>query len=128
MARASGVRVERIYEQSCANIGRARMMIRAALLDVGADPEWREWDRDDPNTPLPLRRYGSPTMLVNGRDVGCDENESAKSEANSCRIYFDESGCGCGAPSAHLIATAIRGVRAGGPRPSIAIPHATNAS
>jgi hypothetical protein len=111
MPRANEVRVDLIYERGCPNIERARMMIRAALLDVGADPEWQEWDRDDPKTPLPLRRYGSPTVLVNSRDVGCDENEAAKSDANSCRIYFDETGCACGAPSAQLIATAIRGIR-----------------
>ena len=108
----SSPRVELVYEIGCPNIERARMMIRAALLDVGADPEWLEWDRDDEKTPLPLRRYGSPTVLVNGRDVGCDENDAAQSDANSCRVYFDECGCVCGAPSAHLIATAIRGIRA----------------
>ena len=106
------LQVDLIYERSCPNIERARMMIRAALLDVGAEVVWREWDRDDDTTPLPLRRYGSPTVLVNGRDVGCDENESAQSDAGSCRIYFDDCGCACGAPSAQLIARAIRGVRA----------------
>jgi mercuric ion transport protein len=107
----SNPRVELVYERGCPNIERARVMIRAALLDAGADPVWHEWDRDDAGTPLPLRRYGSPTVLVNGRDVGCDENATAQSDANACRVYIDESGCACGAPSARLIVTAIRRIR-----------------
>ena len=106
------LRIDLIFEGGCPNIDLARAMIRSALLDVGADVQWAEWDRDDIGTPLPLRRFGSPTVLVNGRDVGCDENESAQSESNSCRIYFDDCGCACGAPSWQLIATAIRGARA----------------
>jgi mercuric ion transport protein len=109
---ASALRVELVYDRDCPNIERARAMIRAALSEVGADIQWTEWDREGAETPAELRSFGSPTVLVNGHDVGCDENEEAQADANSCRIYTDDSGCICGAPSARLIASAIRGVQA----------------
>jgi hypothetical protein len=70
--------------------------------------EWQEWERGAEATPAALRGLGSPSVLVNGRDVGCDEDISADADANSCRIYADESGCLCGAPSAELIAEALK--------------------
>ena len=106
------LRIDMVFDRDCPNVERTRSMIRSALGEVGADVDWTEWDRDDPATPADLRDYGSPTVLVNGRDVGCDDNAAAQSDANSCRVYIDECGCLCGAPSAELIAGAIRGVRA----------------
>ena len=84
-------------------------MIRAALSAIGSSNEWTEWDREDSKTPAELRGYGSPTVLVNGRDVGCDENEELRSDGNSCRVYVDGCGCLCGAPSSDLIIHAIKG-------------------
>jgi hypothetical protein len=105
----NGIRVELVYDRDCPNVDRARSMIRAALIELGAEVSWTEWDREDAATPRELRRYGSPTVLVYGHDVGCDENEDAQSDANSCRVYMDECGCICGAPSSQLIVDAIRG-------------------
>ena len=106
------LRIDLVYDRDCPNIERARAMIRAALEQVGSATTWTEWDREDAATPPELRDFGSPTVLVNGRDVGCDENEDTRSDANSCRVYLDECGCLCGAPSTELIVNAIRGVRA----------------
>src|SRR5438270_9502071 len=94
---SSGVVIELVYDRACPNVDRARAMIRTALGEVGVEATWTEWDRDSADTPPNLRHYGSPTVLVNGRDVGCDENAPAVSDANSCRIYVDEGGCICGA-------------------------------
>lgn len=99
--------VELVYDRDCPNVERARSMIRAALREVGAEPVWTEWDRESIDTPNDLRQFGSPTVLVNGRDVGCDENEMAQADANSCRVYLDANGCVCGAPSSRLIVVAI---------------------
>jgi hypothetical protein len=108
----SALRVELVYDRDCPNVGRARAMIRAALKEVGANAVWAEWDREDAATPSELRSYGSPSVLVNGKDVGCDENEAVRSAANSCRVYLDDCGCVCGAPSAGLIVRAIRRAQA----------------
>jgi hypothetical protein len=100
-----------VYDRDCQNVDRARAMIAAALREVGAPPVWTEWDREGQNTPEALRSYGSPTVLVNGQDVGCDEDDEVQADANACRVYRDESGCLCGAPSARLIVSAMHGAR-----------------
>lgn len=104
------LRVELIYDRACPNVERARSMLRAALATIGTTEPWIEWDREHPSTPEHLRNCGSPTVLVNGHDIGCDENEAAQSDANSCRVYIDGCGCLCGAPSSELIIDAIRRV------------------
>jgi mercuric ion transport protein len=104
-------RVELVYDTDCPHADTARGMIRHALSGLGSASQWIEWNRDDPNTPAALRRYGSPTVLVNGRDVASEENEDTGSEGNSCRVYTDESGRYAGAPSAELIARALKEAR-----------------
>lgn len=100
-------RIELVYDRDCPNVDRARGAIREALGTLGVPPVWHEWDRQAEQTPEALRHFGSPTVLVNGRDIGCDENGEPEPDANSCRVYVDETGCLCGAPSARLILAAI---------------------
>ena len=97
--------VELVYDADCPNVEPARAAIREALSAVGAREEWQEWNRSAPETPEALRRFGSPTVLVSGRDVGGDDGAGA--DANSCRIYADVSGRVSGAPSTQLILAAI---------------------
>ena len=47
---------------------------------------------------------GSPSVLVNGEDVGCAGGSMAQADANSCRIYRDDCGCVCGG---ELVAWAV---------------------
>ncbi len=100
-------RIELVYDPDCPNVDRARSAIRRALRSVGAAANWQEWRRDSAETPQALRGLGSPSVLVNGHDVGCDEGQSAEANANSCRIYTDECGCICGAPSTELVLSAF---------------------
>lgn len=100
-------RVELVFDSTCPNVDTARGAIRAALLAVGAPVEWKEWERGVESTPPALRAFGSPTVLVNGTDVSGGGDEAAKADANSCRVYMDECGCMCGAPSAQQIVNAI---------------------
>jgi len=104
-------RIELVFDRDCPNVERARENIAVALREMGAPESWTEWDRESPQTPAALRHYGSPSVLVNGEDVGCDEAASPEADANSCRVYFDASGkCVCGAPSPRLILEAILAV------------------
>ena len=100
-------RVELVFDPTCPNVDKARGAIREALLAVGAPVEWRELERGAESTPLALRAFGSPTVLVNGTDVSGGGDEAAKADANSCRVYVDECGCICGAPSTQQIVSAI---------------------
>lgn len=104
--------IELVYDPECPNVDRARAAIREALAMLGAPNFWREWRRDDAETPPHLAGLGSPSVLVGGQDVGCDEGSAAVGDANSCRVYTNECGCLCGAPSSQLIVEAVRRVRA----------------
>ncbi len=99
--------VELVIDYGCPNVERARAAIREALKTLGFPEKWKEWDRDSEETPRHLRMLGSPSVLVNGLNVGCSDGETAHADANSCRIYVDESGCVCGAPSAGMIVRAF---------------------
>jgi mercuric ion transport protein len=107
MRNSHHLRIEMVYDPDCPNVDRARAAIRGALEAIGAPVAWREWDRNDPSTPAALAVLGSPSVLVNGRDVGCDGGSMAQADANSCRIYQDDCGCICGAPSIELILRTI---------------------
>jgi len=100
-------RIELVYDPECPNVERTRAAIHAALAAVGAPIAWREWDCTDPATAESLRFLGSPSVLVNGQDVGCGSASVRPAAANSCRIYQDECGCNCGAPSVDLILRAF---------------------
>lgn len=99
--------LELVYDRDCPNVPSARAMITAALLEVGAEPKWREWDRAGGDTPLALRAFGSPTVLVNGQDVSCTADETTRADANACRVYRGEGGAFTGAPSTGMIVSAI---------------------
>jgi hypothetical protein len=100
-------RVALVYDVTCPNVPQARIAIYFALLGVGEQPTWTEWDRDADATPAPFRALASPTVIVDGNDI-CG---SATPDADACRLYPDASGCLCGAPSAELIVKALKAGR-----------------
>lgn len=104
-------RIELVFDSDCPNADHAREAIRAALKTIGLHGGWQEWERGSAKTPVQLRTLGSPSVLVDGRDVASSENENPHADANSCRIYMDECGCICGAPSVQMIVKALVSVR-----------------
>lgn len=102
-------RVELIYDRTCPNVAAARVQIREAMSLAGLLPDWREWDRDGDDTPASLRPFGSPTILVDGRDVsGSTNSGETLPVANSCRIYADTERGIAGVPPLQLIVTALK--------------------
>ena len=106
-AAAPRSRIELVYDPTCPNVDHARRAIHDALTRIAAPPLWHEWDRTDPTTPVALQLLGSPTVLVDGRDVARAEDWPVAGDANSCRIYRDDVGRISGAPSARQILDAI---------------------
>lgn len=82
--------IDLIYFDGCPNAEQARTNLRTAL-DGGS---WREWNLSSADTPERFRRYGSPTVLVDGRDV-TGEDGNGNSAAMACRSE--------GAPSPEVI-------------------------
>lgn len=86
--------VELVYFDGCPNADRAREALSTAL----GDGAWQEWNLSSADTPDRFRRHGSPTVLVEGRDVtGAEGGNSAM----ACRAD--------GAPSAEVIRRALAG-------------------
>lgn len=95
--------VELIYESACPNIKAARARLLESFQLVGLPPNWREWDTSRPETPENVRHFGSPTILVNGKDVSESSDRTAR---NSCRLYATRTGYDT-APAVSQIAGAL---------------------
>ena len=95
--------VELIYDHDCPNVPQARENLLRAFGQAGRMPHWQEWDRADPKAPARARAFGSPTVLIEGKDVaGSDTADTA-----CCRIYAGVDGKHQGAPPVALIAAAL---------------------
>lgn len=97
--------VELIYDPDCPNISAARQALREAFGMAGLTAHWREWRRNDMQAPDYVRRFGSPTVLVDGRDV----QPAAGPEGHGCcRVYPAGAYRLRRAPAPALIATCLR--------------------
>jgi hypothetical protein len=92
--------VDVVFFHGCPNVHRARENLRIALGQLGRAAVWSEWDVMSGSTPERFRRYGSPTVLVDGRDVTGDDLGAA---APACRAD--------GAPSAEMILRSLEAAR-----------------
>ncbi len=97
--------VELIYDHDCPNVSKARAQLLRAFAEARIPPGWSEWQRDDPAASDYVRSYGSPTILVDGRDV---EGVAPSAGISCCRLYADSSGQAQGVPSIQLIVAALR--------------------
>lgn len=106
--------VELIYFRECPNLSLARERLLQAFAAAGITPQWQEWERNDPASPAHARAYGSPTVLVNGRDVM--GMEPSNDNAGACRVYTHASSATDGAPNVDTISAALRKPHAAAPR------------
>jgi hypothetical protein len=121
------VTVEFVYSRDCPNAEEARGNLRRALTEAGLVAEWSEWEASSDATPTHLRNYGSPTVVVNGRDVA----GAGAGDASSCRVY-EVAGTRSGVPPAELIVRALVAAeqpkRAGGWRRALLVLPAIGAA
>ncbi|MFQ5811554.1 MAG: hypothetical protein ACE5JM_18195 [Armatimonadota bacterium] len=97
--------VELIYAADCPNVEDAQAQLLRAFADVGLPARWKEWDRAGWGSPPHARRYGSPTILVDGEDVA---GLAPSDGADCCRVYADPEGRLRGVPSVEMIVSALR--------------------
>ena len=64
------MKVELIYDADCPNVLATRSLLIEAFTKTGTSARWREWERNTVGTPAHAKQYGSPTILVDGQDVG----------------------------------------------------------
>ena len=98
------MKVELLYFKGCPNISMARKNLNDAFGKAGIAPKWNEVDLNEPNTPKELKGYGSPTILIDGKDVA---GAAPQGESLSCRTYYNAKGEITGAPDAETIVKVI---------------------
>lgn len=97
--------VDFIYDRDCPNAARARANLLRAFAAAAMPARWLEWECADPAMPAMLKAYGSPTILINGRDAA----GAALGAAVHCRLYAPaEAGGYTGVPSVPLLAAALK--------------------
>lgn len=83
------MKVELLYDANCPNVAPARSLLINAFARTGVSARWKEWERSAPDSPSYVRGYGSPTLLVNGRDVAGIEPSPG---THACRLYTGSNG------------------------------------
>lgn len=103
-------KVELIYDLDCPNVPAARKALVQAFAACGLQPSWTEWDRNSSESPEHVSGFGSPTVLVDGRDVAGSDRASA---SDCCRVYEDQGNRLTGVPPVSLVAAALCGLEPG---------------
>lgn len=103
-------RVELIYDAGCPHVGPARSALLEAFVQLGLSPAWSEWECSDSQTPAYVRACGSPTVLVDGKDVA---EPLTVASGGCCRLYGEG---GEGAPSLEALVSALKPSRLVGGR------------
>lgn len=102
-----------MYDTGCPNTERARQLLSRVLQDAGVPAVWTEWCTEDPQCPEDRRRLGSPTILVNGKDVAPGPHPWALPAAGDgprCRVYRDGAVISGVPPADQVLAAVSRAV------------------
>ena len=97
------VRIQLITFSGCPNASAARSLIERTVAAAGILASIEEVDTLAPDTPASLREWGSPTILLNGEDVGGELEPTGP----SCRLYLGDDGRMHGVPSGRLLSVAL---------------------
>jgi len=93
--------IELIYFDGCPNEDAARKNIKNICKKSEQSIEFKEWEQSNEDLPEYAKGYGSPTVLVNGKDIVGEEPNGC--EHGGCRIYSGMTGI----PSIEIIEEAI---------------------
>ena len=107
-------KIELVYFAGCPNVPKARQRLAHALSLANLPAKWVEWNTGDARAPEYVKQFGSPTILVEGRDV---VEVLAGSTRDTCRVYRDSDGNHGGAPPVKEILAALPPTDADAPDP-----------
>lgn len=97
--------VELSYDADCPNVAATRSVLIRAFTQTGVSARWKEWERGSPESPSYAQDFGSPTILVNGRDVvGLNPSPHIR----ACRVYVGSDGNLQSTPPVESICAALR--------------------
>lgn len=94
--------VDLVYDSDCPNVVLARSNLMRAFSKAGIAARWQEHRIGDPASEARVRGFGSPTILVDGRDV-----VGAEPGAELCCRVYAAGDATEGAPSVADIAAAL---------------------
>ena len=97
------MRIQLLFFAACPHVEAARTALRAALSAERLEGTFEEIDLEAAAAPRWALGWGSPTILVDGEDIG--GAHPVRSAALACRLYLD------GAPRVDDIRRAIRAAR-----------------
>jgi mercuric ion transport protein len=106
------MRVQLIYFSGCPRVDTTRQNLRRALEATGVQASIEEIDTSEPNTPPALKRWGSPTVLINGVDA---LGQPPGSEEDACRLYEGAEGAS-GGIAVETLRAAVDRAKNGGSR------------
>ena len=98
------MKVELIYEAGCPNVAETRANLAQAFAAAHLEAKWIEWEQSAAASPAYAAFFGSPTVLVEGRDVA---GENPGEPISCCRLYPSAEGRYTMAPSVELITAAF---------------------
>jgi len=101
------MKVQLITFAGCPNADSARELLRRTLLRAGLEATFEEIDSLSPLAPEHLREWGSPTILIDGVDVGGEQKPAGR----SCRFYRDAAGGLQGSPPEPVLLRAIQAAK-----------------
>ncbi|HEY0477869.1 MAG TPA: mercuric transporter MerT family protein [Kofleriaceae bacterium] len=93
------MKIQLLFFPDCPNVDATRIALRDALAAEKLVLPIEEIDVEDPRAPEWARGWGSPTILIDGKDV----YDQASSGASACRLYAH------GAPSVEVIRSRLAG-------------------
>ena len=96
--------IELVYDPDCPHVEETRLRLRKELEDLGLPRRWTEIDRTAPGAPERVRALGSPTVLVDGRDVS---GPTESGVGACCRVYRTDGGTYEGSPGRGAIRQAL---------------------
>jgi mercuric ion transport protein len=95
------MKIQLLYFEGCPHLEPARVALRDAMVAEQVDQAVEEIDVESPTAPEALRGWGSPTILIDGKDV----TGAARTTGSSCRLYAD------GAPAVDEIRARLAAAR-----------------
>ena len=98
------MRVELIYDTDCPNVAETRANLRQAFAAARHEAKWTEWERSSASSPAYAAGFGSPTLLVDGRDIA---GEKPVEHTSCCRLYASADGRYSGVPTVELLKTSL---------------------
>lgn len=108
------MKIQLLHFEGCPNVDSARAAVREALRAEKVDAPIEEVDVERPDAPAWARGWGSPTILIDGKDVLGQERSTS---SPCCRLYVD------GAPSVESIRSLIAATRGRAPNSGrVALP------